>query len=113
MLDKVKLVLALSVFLAAIVGYYVYAADIAQLYRVLILLAAVGIAVSIAITTERGRFVWSFVGEARTEVRKVVWPNRKETTQTTMLVMLMVVIVAIFLWLLDWTLGRIVEMFVK
>ena len=112
MIDKLKLIVAILIFIAAIWGYYAYA-DVAQLYRVIALLIAAGIAVALALTTERGRFVWSFVGEARIELRKVVWPNRRETVQTTLLVIVMVLIAAVFLWLLDMGLGAGVEMFIS
>ncbi len=112
MIDKLKLVIAIFIFLAAIGGYYVYA-DTPQLFRVLGLLVDAGIAMAIAMTTEKGQFLWSFVGEARVEVRKVVWPNRRETVQTTLLVIVMVIVAAIFLWLLDMMLGAGVEMFIN
>lgn len=43
----------------------------------------------------------AFAREARVELRKVIWPTRQETLQTTLVVLVMVVVVAIFLWLLD------------
>ena len=56
-------------------------------------------------TTPKGRGIWRFAVDARTEVRKVVWPTRQETLQTTLIVIVMVIIVAIILWLLDIFLG--------
>ena len=64
-------------------------------------LAAAGAAVAIALKTERGAETLEFMQGARTELRKVVWPTRAETTQTTLIVIAMVVIMGLLLWLLD------------
>jgi len=103
-LDTLKLGLALLILIAALVGFYFYA-DESLLYRVIGLLVAVGISVAIALQTAKGREIWSYFHDAQIEVRKVVWPTRQETIQTTLLVIGMVVIVAIILWLLDMFLG--------
>jgi preprotein translocase subunit SecE len=62
--------------------------------------------VVIALRTEKGRSVAAFFHEAQIEVRKVVWPTREETLQTTGLVIVMVVLFAAVLWALDWLLGH-------
>jgi len=103
-LDTVKLGLALLILIGALVGFYVYAEQ-DLLYRVIGLLAAVGISVAIALQTDKGREIWGYFHDAQIEVRKVVWPTRKETVNTTLLVIGMVIIVAIILWLLDMFLG--------
>ena len=102
--DTVKLVLALIVLILGIWGFYHYAQE-ALLYRVLGVLAAVGVAIVIAATTTKGRSLISFLGSSRSEVRKIVWPTRAETMQTTLMVFIMVVILAIFLWFIDMLLG--------
>jgi len=98
--DTLKLSLAALLVVAAVVAYYLLA-ETSQLYRVLGLLVALGVAVAIAYNTARGEGVWRFFQESRTEVRKVVWPTRVETMQTTLIVTVLVVIVGLFLWLLD------------
>jgi preprotein translocase subunit SecE len=103
-LDTIKLIAALLIVVSAIVAFYMYAEQ-SLLFRVIGILAAVGIAVGIALQTEKGRQIWVFTQEAQIEVRKVVWPTREETLQTTLIVILMVVFIAIFLWLLDMFLG--------
>jgi preprotein translocase subunit SecE len=100
MADKIKLLVALAVIVAAISGFYYYA-DVSQLLRVLALLVALGVATAIMLQTTMGQQAWGFIGDARTEVRKVVWPTRKETVQTTLIVMVMVFIVATMLWMFD------------
>ncbi len=104
MFDTVKLLLALLVLLAGIAGFY-YFSEGSLLYRVLGLLAMVGVAIGISVTTEKGRLLIGFLGLARTEVRKMVWSTRAETMQTTLMVFILVVILAIFLWFVDMLLG--------
>jgi len=102
--DTVKLMIALLALIAGVVGFY-YFADESQLLRVIGLLAIAATALFIVSTTEIGRRSLGFVRDARVEVRKVVWPTRTETTQTTIAVLIMVFLVAIMLWLFDMTLG--------
>lgn len=103
-IDTVKLMLALLALIAGVVGFY-YFADESQLLRVIGLLAIAATAFFIVSTTEIGRRGLGFVRDARVEVRKVVWPTRTETTQTTIAVLIMVFLVAIMLWLIDMSLG--------
>ena len=104
MLDTVKLLLALLVLLVGIAGFY-YFSESSLLYRVLGLLAMVGVAIGVSVTTVKGRSLIGFLGSSRTEVRKMVWPTRAETMQTTLMVFILVVILAIFLWFVDMLLG--------
>lgn len=103
-LDTAKLLLAFAIVAGGIYGFYHYA-DASDLYRVLGLVAAVLIAFWVMLQTQMGQRLWSGIGDARSEVRKVVWPTRQETLQTTLIIFVMVLIVAIFLWLLDMFLG--------
>lgn len=103
-LDTLKLMMALVLLLAGVVGFY-YFEEKSQLLRVIGMLAVVGIAFFIVSMTDIGRRSLGFVKDARVEVRKVVWPTRQETLQTTIAVLVMVVIVAIMLWLIDSALG--------
>ncbi len=103
-LDTVKLVVALLIVISAIAGFYFFA-DQSLLFRVIGILAAIGVAAIIALQTGKGREIWGFIQDSQIEVRKVVWPTRQETVQTTLIVILMVIFVAIILWLLDMFLG--------
>ena len=102
--DTIKLLLALAILIAGIVGFY-YFAEESLLYRVLGLLAMVGVAVGVSLTTAKGKGLLGFLGLSRTEVRKMVWPTRAETMQTTLMVFILVVLLAIFLWFVDMLLG--------
>ena len=108
MADKIKLLVALLFIAGGITGFYYYA-DQALLYRVLGLLVVLGTAVAIALTTQMGSDTLNFGRSAVVEVRKSVWPTRKETTQTTLIVLVMVVIIGLMLWLFDSILLMAVE----
>ena len=102
--DSVKLGFAVLLLAAGVAGFY-YFAEESTLYRVLGLLVVAGVSLAIAYQTMAGRRAWSFVQDSRTEVRKVVWPTRQETAQTTLIVILLVLLVCIVLWALDGVLG--------
>jgi preprotein translocase subunit SecE len=107
-LDTVKLVAAAVLLVAGIYGFYHFEAY-ATLLRVVGLLAVSAVAAAIALQTEQGRRLWQFAGDARTEVRKVVWPTRQETMQTTLVVIVMVLVLGIILWLFDMVLMAILR----
>ncbi len=100
MADKVKLLLSVLLLVAGIAGFYYYA-DQPQLYRVLGLLVVFGVSGFIALQSEPGMNALNFGRSAVLEARKSVWPSRQETMQTTLLVMVMVIIIGIMLWLFD------------
>ncbi|MQY52531.1 preprotein translocase subunit SecE [Rhodocyclus tenuis] len=100
MADKLKFALALALLAAGVAGFYLLAEQ-AMIVRVLAVLAGVASAAAMAWITEPGRQFFSFAKEAVNESRKVVWPSRKETLQTTGMVFAFVVVMAVFLWLAD------------
>ena len=107
--DTLKLGTALLLLVVAVVAFYRFDDQLLVL-RVLGLLAVAGISIFIAAQSTTGRSIIDFIGGAKTEVRKVVWPTRAETMQTTLAVMLMVFLVGIFLWLLDMVLLQAIQM---
>ena len=98
--DTAKLIVSVLLLIAGI-GQFYYFADELMVYRVLGLLALVAVALGVTVTTQLGQTTWAFMRESKAEVRKVVWPTRQETVQTTLLVIAMVVLVGIMLWLMD------------
>jgi len=100
MADKIKWVLVVVLLIGGLGGFY-YFAEYSMFIRVPALLAVAVVCVVIVLRTNAGGQLVGFFREANIEVRKVVWPSGKETTQTTLVVMAMVVIVAVFLWVLD------------
>ena len=107
--DLAKWIGAFAILAGGIVGFY-YWSDESLLLRVIGLLILSAAAVFVAGRTEKGRATWDFVRESHTEVRKVVWPTRKETAQTTLIVIAMVGLVAVILWILDGLLAWLVKL---
>ena len=103
MLDKVKLGAAIVLIAAGVWGYY-WLADSALVLRVLVVIAGLLAAGAVAWWSEPGKQFAVFAGESVAEVKKVVWPTRKETMQTTAAVLAFVVVMALFLWVSDKTL---------
>lgn len=93
----------------AVVGN-VYYADQSLLYRVIGILVLALVAAYIAVQTSQGAAFWKLSKEARTEIRKVVWPSRQESTQTTLIVVGFVVLMSLILWGLDTLLGWLVSL---
>ena len=102
--DTIKLVVAGALVLLGLVAFYYFVGQ-SLLLRVVGLLVIAGLASFIVYQTDLGKRIVGFFRDARTEVRKVVWPSRAETTQTTVTVFIIVVIVGIFLWLFDMVLS--------
>ena len=109
MQDTLKWLFATLLLGGAVTAFYYYG-DQSLLLRIIGLLIVAGAAAAIAFTTDKGRATWEFMGESRTELRKVVWPTRKETTQTTLVVFGVVTLVAIFLWMVDGILSWVVRL---
>ena len=76
--------------------------------RALGVVVLVVVAGLVAAQTNKGKTFLGFAKESRTEVRKVVWPTRKEASQTTLIVIVATVIVALILWGLDGIFVRVV-----
>ena len=108
-MDKLILLFALIPLVGATGAFYYYG-DQSLLLRVVGLLVALIVSAFIAYQSAPGKTAWAFVRESRTEVRKVVWPTRKETAQTTLFVIVAVIIMGIFFFLLDMLLGWAVRL---
>ncbi|SFX68502.1 preprotein translocase subunit SecE [Marinospirillum alkaliphilum] len=99
-LDGFKWALVVALIAAAVTGNMYYS-DAPLLYRVVgvvLLSVAAGL---VFLQTGKGQRFLLLAKEARTEIRKVVWPTRPETTQTTLIVLAAVALVAFLLWLID------------
>jgi preprotein translocase subunit SecE len=101
--DIAKLTIAALLVAAGIVGYYLLG-DAALVLRVLAVVAGIAAGGATAAFTVPGREFLAFARESVVEVKKVVWPTRKETLQTTAAVFAFVVVMAVFLWVSDKTL---------
>ena len=107
--DSVKWVVVAILVAVGVVGNS-YFADQSLLYRVLGIVALGAVAGLVALQTAKGAAFWTLVKGSRTEIRKVVWPTRQETVQTTLIVIGFVLLVALFLWGLDSLLGWLVSL---
>ena len=100
MVDKVKLGIAVLLVCAGVSGFYLMAESPA-IVRVALVLVGVVLGAVVALTSVPGKQFYAFAQESTVETRKVVWPSRKESFQTTGIVFLFVVIMALFLWVVD------------
>jgi preprotein translocase subunit SecE len=106
--DALKLVAAVAIIAAGVAGFYVFE-QYPLVLRVVAFLLLTGAGIFVALQSTRGQAIREFLLDSRTEVRKVVWPSRRETVQTTLIVFGVVVAMAIFLWLVDLVLLSIVK----
>jgi preprotein translocase subunit SecE len=109
--DLLKWLVVVALVVVGVVGNQYYSAQ-PILYRVLVLLVLAGAAAFIGLQTGRGKAFFVLAKEARAEIRKVVWPTRQETTQTTLIVVAVVLVMALLLWGLDSLLGWLVSLIV-
>ena len=109
--DVLKWLAVVALVVAAVVGNQYFSAE-PLLYRVLALLALAVVAGFVALQTVKGQAFFALEKEARVEIRKVVWPTRQETTQTTLIVVAVVLVMSLVLWGLDSLLGWLVSLIV-
>ena len=102
MVNIIKLIVACLLVVAGIAGFY-YLQGSAEVLRVLSVLLGMVLAAVVLWTSEPGKRFFVFSKESVGEAKRVVWPTRKETMQTTGVVVLFAVVMAIFLWLVDAT----------
>lgn len=107
-LDWIKWIVV-ALLMAAVIGGNFYFGDQSVLVRALAVVFVSLVAIGIALTTARGKYINRLRKEAWVEVRKVVWPTRQETTQTSLVVIGVVLVVALILWAIDSLLGMIVS----
>lgn len=110
-LDGLKWLVVVALVAAGVVGNSMFANE-SLLYRVLALVALAIVAGLIALQTAKGKAFFQLFREAKNEIRKVVWPTRQETLQTTGIVVVAVLIIGLLLWGLDSLLGWIISGFI-
>jgi len=99
-MDIIKFIVAAVVLIAGIVGYEMYS-ETSVLYSTLGIVAAFVISAFIAGSTKKGKTLLEFIGASRQEIRRIVWPTKKETNQTTIIVVIAVFVLGLLLWLMD------------
>ena len=108
MADKVKIAAALLLVMAGLAGFY-FLGERAMILRVAAVLAGFAAAMGVFATSQPGKVFYAFSQESIAETKKVVWPTRKETLQTTGVVFAFVVVMALFLWMVDASLLWVVK----
>ncbi|MCX7628008.1 MAG: preprotein translocase subunit SecE [Methylophilaceae bacterium] len=109
MVDRIRLALAGLLVAAGIGGFYLLG-DKPAVLRILAVLAGMGAALAVVWTTPAGQQGITFVKESIAEARKVVWPTRKETIQTTGVVFALVVLMGVVLWIVDFSLMWVIKL---
>jgi preprotein translocase subunit SecE len=100
MADKVKIFLAVALVVAGVTGFY-YLDEYAMIFRVLAVLGGLALGAVVFLTSAPGQQFREYARESVAETKKVVWPTRKETLQTTGIVFAFVMVMALFLWIVD------------
>lgn len=107
--DKIKLIGAAALGLIGLFAFY-YFADQSLLMRTVGLLLVAALVVYLVYMTAKGKRTAAFFRDARTEVRKVIWPSRQDTVRTTITVFGIVLLVGIMLWLFDMLLSYLFKL---
>ena len=102
--SKSYLLLSIGVLITGMILFYYYS-DVRLFYRVVGMITVVIFSAFIAYQSDFGKLVYSYVTDSKVELKKVTWPTKQETTQTTLGVIFVVIIVGILLWLFDMLLG--------
>jgi preprotein translocase subunit SecE len=99
-MDALKLAAGVVILAAGIVGFYMLV-DLPIWLRWIIVLAALVAGSLVSLQSYQGKTFWGFVQSSRIELRKVVWPNRQETMQVTLVVFVMIIVLGLFFWGVD------------
>jgi len=103
-LDTVWLIAALILLLGGLVLFYWLNTQPMPL-RAAAVIAGFGLGVGAFAMSSQGRFVWQFAISSRVELRKMVWPTVPDTRNTTLVVIVFVIILGLFFWMVDWVLA--------
>ncbi|MBE0599968.1 MAG: preprotein translocase subunit SecE [Burkholderiaceae bacterium] len=98
--DRAKVMLAIALVVAGLAGFYMLD-QLPMIARVGSVLGGLVAGALVGMTSTLGQRFFAFAKDSWAETRRVVWPDRKETTQMTMIVFAFVVAMALFLWVVD------------
>ena len=99
-IDKLKWLVVFVILAGGVYANYIFG-DINVSLRIIAWIILVGVTMGVAATTVQGKRTIDFSKEARSELRRVVWPTRPETVRTTMMVIVLILIVGLILWGID------------
>lgn len=111
-LDTAKWVAAILILIAATLGNQ-YLTALSPVLRIVGVVVLALLALGIVLTTNKGRGFLGLLKESQVELRRIVWPTRQETWQTTLLVVAVVLIAALMLWGVDSLFGWIISAVIK
>ena len=101
MAERIKIAIAALIAIGGMVAFYALVGSQPLVVRILALLGLWGAAIGVMWFTESGRTFLAFARESWEEAKRVVWPTRKETLQTTGVVFVFVFTMALFMWIVD------------
>ena len=100
MADKIKITVAVALLVAGIAAFYYWSQSV-MIIRVAAVIAGAVAGVVVFWTSAPGKEFFAYARESIEEAKRIVWPTRKETLQTTGVVFAFVFVMAVFLWLVD------------
>ncbi len=107
--DKLRWWLAIAIIIAGVAANLYFVDTYPTIIRVLMVLGGVLVGGFVGYTTHKGKEFAKFVKNANIERQKIVWPTKNETVQTTIMVLILVVIIGFFLFLVDWGFSSLIE----
>ncbi|OEF29367.1 preprotein translocase subunit SecE [Vibrio rumoiensis] len=107
--DAFKWFITFALLAAAVVGNYLYG-DMSVAIRAAAVVILIAAALGVAALTTKGKATIVFAQEAKLEVRKVIWPTRQETMQTTFIVLAVSIVMALLLWGIDGIMVRLIAL---
>ncbi|WP_096087509.1 preprotein translocase subunit SecE [Agaribacterium haliotis] len=103
--DALKWLVAVALVVGGAVAFTYFDEQYALILRVVAVVAVIALAAFVAVNTAKGAAFWALLKASQVEIRKVVWPTRQEVTQTTLIVVAVVLVAALILWGLDTLIG--------
>lgn len=100
LLDRIKWLGVFALLAAGVVGNW-YFGETSLLLRAIVLVGLAALAAYLLYLTKRGKELWELANASRAEIRRVVWPTREVTLQTTLIVIALILVVSLILWGLD------------
>ncbi len=107
--DTLLLLISITMLLGGIAAYYYYQDLAITPVRVVALIAVTLLASWVAAQSQKGGAFFRFLKESDIERRKVVWPTHQEAVQTSLMVVVVVIIISLFLASIDWMIGSAVR----
>jgi preprotein translocase subunit SecE len=107
--DTLLLLVSVIMLLGGIAAYYYYQDLAITPVRVAALIAVTLLASWVAAQSQKGAAFFRFLKESDIERRKVVWPTHQEAVQTSLMVIVVVIIISLFLAAVDWMIGSAVR----